>query len=264
MAKVSVGRAWEDTKAFLSGERRLVVPVALALVTLPLATFRLVAPAVNDLKALLAGDVPAWALVMLYAVLFVELVGLATLIRLAIGKAESLGTTLAVAIPRTVMMLIALALLILAFGLFLTIALIPFAGGAAATAPGAIPPGLARVSLLVTVAMFLFLFRLILLIPAAAVERGGPLALIKRGWQLGKGNGLRLVATMGLVLVASIIANMALVMIVGLIAKLALGSVSGPTLGGLLIALASGLLSALVVAIQAGLLASFYRQATAS
>lgn len=263
MSRISVGLAWDETKAFLDRERRLIVPVVLALVTLPLAALRIAIPELADLKAVMVGAVSLSGIVLLYLVLFIELVAWLALIRLALGRAEAVGATILAAIPRTLVLLVSLALLGLAFAILVTIAMISLAIGQGAVDRGTLPPGMAVMFTIAAVAMFLLFFRMILLVPAAAAEKTGSLALIKRGWQLGKGNGARLIAIMMLVFLSSVILNAAVVTVVGLFAKLVLGSNSGATVGGLLAALAAGLLSALIVSVQAGLLASLYRQATA-
>lgn len=253
---VSISKAWDETRDFLVRERKLVTPVLLTFVLLPTVAFRLFTPPLGSTEAA-SGP----ALLLIYVVLFVELIGGLTLIQLAAGSKAPLGQSIGHALRRSLTVIGAFIL----FGLLLLpvitlIAIIAIPGGELPTNPAAIPPKFAAAVLAgIVVAMLLF-FRISLFLPAAALEKVGPWRALKRGWQLGRGIGGKLVATFFALFVASFIVSIAVQWVFGAIAQLGLGGDTGLTAGSLLVAVAVGLVASAFLAIQAVMSARIYAQ----
>lgn len=261
MGKISVSKAWDETTAFIGRERRLVSPVVLALVFLPTLVFRVFAPQ-PSLPELMAGHYPWYLPWLSYGLLFVQLVGGAALILLALGSREAVGGTIVTGFKRAIVIVLAMLLGALLMTPVMIVLLIT-AGltGGMPTNPNAIPPGFMAMIAVFCLLLLLLVLRVILLIPATAAERIGPWAALRRGWQLGRGNGGRLIATMVLLFIGAMVLNYAATAVVGTIARVALGSNQGATLGGVLVALVVAALGSAVFVVQYVLLAFLYRQA---
>ena len=253
---LSVNRAWDETRAFLIRERKLVTPVLLTFVLLPTVAFRLFTPPLGSAEAT-SGP----ALLLIYAVLFVELIGAITLMLLATGARGSIGQTIGQALRRALTVILGFILFgLLLLPLMLLFAFIAVPGGDLPTSPAAIPPKFALAVLTgVAVAMLIF-FRIALFIPAATIEKVGPWTALKRGWQLGRGIGGKLIATFLALFAASLVVSLAVQWVFGAIAQLAVGGDSGLTLGSLLVAVAVGLVASAFLAIQAVMSARIYAQ----
>ena len=87
MSSLSIGQAWDEAKAALQANRKLIVPVALGMVLLPAALVSMVEPQVP------AGQQPPpgpWMLVAL-AMLIVMMVGQIAIVLLVNGWRGSVG-----------------------------------------------------------------------------------------------------------------------------------------------------------------------------
>ena len=257
---VSINRAWDETRDFLVRERRLVTPLLLTFVLLPTVAFRLFTPPLGS-----AESTSGPALLLIYVVLFIELIGGIALILLATGSGGSIGQTIGTAIRRTLIVVLAFILFgLLMLPLMLLFAFLAVPGGELPTNPAAIPPKFAVAVLAgIVVAMLLF-FRISLFIPAASIEKIGPWRALKRGWQLGRGIGGKLIATFFALFVTSLVLSMAVQWVFGAIAQLALGGDAGLTPGSLLVAVAVGLVASVFLAIQSVMSARIYAQAVGS
>ena len=253
---VSINRAWDETRDFLVRERKLVTPVLLTFVLLPTVAFRLFTPPLGSAEAASASS-----LLLIYVVLFVELIGGLTLILLATGARGSIGQTIGHALRRSPTVIFAFILFgLMILPLMMLFAFLAVPGGDMPTNPAAIPPKFAAAVLAgVVVAMLLF-FRISLFLPAAAIEKIGPWRALRRGWALGRGIGGKLIATFLALFAASFVISLAVQWVFGAIAQLALGGDSGLTAGSLLVAVAVGLVAAAFLAIQAVMSARIYAQ----
>jgi hypothetical protein len=253
---VSINRAWDETRDFLVRNRKLVTPVLLTFVLLPTVAFRLFTPPLGSAEA-----ASAPSLLLIYLVLFVELVGGLTLILLATGARGSIGQTIGQSLRRSLTVILAFILFgLLILPLMMLFAFLAVPGGGLPTNPAAIPPKFMLAVLAgVAVAMLLF-FRISLFMPAAAIEKIGPWRALRRGWELGRGIGGKLIATFLALFVASFVISLAVQWVFGAIAQLALGGDSGLTPGSLLVAVAVGLVASAFLAIQAVMSARIYAQ----
>lgn len=262
MSALSIGKAWDEAKAALQGNRKLIVPVALGLVLLPAVIVSMVEPRVAP------GEQPppgAWMLIGL-AMVIVMLVGELAIVLLVNGFRGSVGEAIGKAARRTpIFILAALAFLVpvvLVFSILLGVA------GAGTTASGQVDWanfGAAGWLVLIacTLALLYFSIRLLPLLPVVASEQIGPIAALKRSFGLTAGHFWRLFGFLVLLVIAFAIVAMTVGAVVGAGVTLTLGEPAPWSLSLLLIALAGGLIQAGFVMVYVAMLARIYAQLSA-
>jgi glycerophosphoryl diester phosphodiesterase family protein len=262
MSSLSIGKAWDEAKAALQANRRLIVPVALGLVLLPAVIVSMIEPRVAP------GEQPppgAWMLIGLIMVI-VMLVGELAIVLLVNGWRGSVGEALGKAARRTPTFLLAtlsfLVPVVLIFSLLLGVA------GAGTTESGQIDWtnfGAAGwlVLLACTVALIYFSIRLLPLLAVVASEEAGPIVSLKRSFALTNGHFWRLFGFLVLLVVAFAVVAMTVGAVVGAGVTLTLGEPEPWSLSLLLIALAGGLAQAAFVMVYVAMLARIYAQLSA-
>jgi hypothetical protein len=117
------------------------------------------------------------------------------------------------------------------------------------------------ISTLVLIAAFVVGVRLVLLlVPVAAAEPGGAIALLKRSWQLTKGVWWRLTAFLAVFFIASILASRAIGYALGGVLLLVAGPIKPMALSALILAAALALVGAAFTALFSIMLARIYVQ----
>jgi membrane-anchored glycerophosphoryl diester phosphodiesterase (GDPDase) len=263
---LSIGKAWEETAAFLGSEARLVVPVALATFALPSV---LAGWALPDNAA--PGDGGWTGLLLLVLVLLAVMVGQMTIILLALGWKGSVGDALRKAVGRLWALLAASLMVFLPLCLVAVIAIGTVLAGAGITDPAQLTPesmakvpNIGWVVLLLGVVLIFIGTRLFPMSAVAAAESAGPVDLIRRSWALTKGNFWRLFALLLLLLIAALVLDRAATSVVGLLATIVTGEPRPFNVSALLVALASGLVGAAVSAVSASMVGRVYAQLTAA
>ena len=259
--RLSIGKAWEETSAFLGREAKLVAPVALA-------TFAL--PAILAGWAVPKGATGSGAGLLMILVLLVTLIGQMTVILLVNGWRGSIGQAMGKAARRLPVLV---AALVIAFLPAVIIAILAFGGslvGAGITDPAALTPEmLARMPaflwgvLLLTILMIVLGVRMFPLSAITASEPAGPIAMLKRSWQLTRGVFWRLLALVLLLGLVALVLDWAATAVVGSIAALVAGEPSAFNTSALLIALATGFVGALVSTVSAAMAGRVYAQLSA-
>ncbi len=262
MSSLSIGRAWDEAKAALRANRKLIVPVALGLVLLPAVIVSMVEPRVAP------GDQPppgAWMLVAL-AMVIVMLIGELAIVLLVNGFRGSVGEALGKAARRTPTFILAalcfLLPVVLVFSILLGVA------GAGTTESGTIDWtnfGTAGwlILLACTLALIYFSVRLLPLLAVVASEAVGPIAALKRSFALTSGHFWRLLAFLVMLVLAFAVAAITVGAVVGASVTLALGDPEPWSLQLLLISLAGGLVQAGFVMVYTAMLARIYSQLAA-
>ena len=253
MTRLSISKAWDEAVVFMTSETRLLVPLALALLFLPGVVTGLVAP--GGVPA----DAPGPGLLLMFAELLIGAVGQLAIARLALGHREQLGASIRHATLRLPSYVGALLLVAVPLSLLL---------GVTTSVARALPkggnPAIATILLLVMtillVGLVIVMARCLLNNAIAAVEPGGPIAILKRGFVLTRGQVLLLLAAVILFLVGGGIALFAVTRVVGLGVTLLLGPPEPLTVGALLIALAGGALQAVLGVIFTVFFARLYAQ----
>ena len=180
--KVSLSKAWDETRARFPRDGKLYVAVALAFLVLPGTVFGTIAPGA------LMGQPPEGAVGgLMFAILLLGLVGRLAMANLAL-KPTAVGEAIRHALRRTPGVAVAFFLFFLPAALLLS----PFLP-AILRSPENPPPGPLLGATLVVVAAFILGVRLLMfVIPAGSAETIGPVALLKRSWTLSSGNWWRL------------------------------------------------------------------------
>jgi len=253
MPKLSISQAWDETRAILARDGKLLVSVALALIVLPQTLLGVAGIPRPGEKSLTA------SLLMMLVVL-IGLAAQVALNRLSISPA----ITVAGAIGRGFRRLGSLVLALILIGLVLLVALtlIAFALGAlrliTIPAPGQ-PPTPALIAVLVLCLVFTSaVFQLVL--PVAAAEIGGPIKLLSRSWALAKDNYLRLLGFVAVIFLAALVVVLATQAVIGSAVMVALGKPVPGSLSALVFALLTALIQSLFTIVASVMLARIYTQ----
>ncbi|MEA3029058.1 MAG: hypothetical protein QOJ53_2436 [Sphingomonadales bacterium] len=254
MALLSISKAWEETADFARREARLLFPVAFLLMSLPGSILQAMAPVTTPGKAPEAG---LWLLFVPVAVVS-SLIGGLAISYLALRPGASVGEALQIGLRRVLVLLgaallVGIAAAVLMIPLILIIALL--------AAPGVVPPALAVIPILLMIpVLLLFWVRLILITPAAAAESIGPVALIRRSWQLTRGHYWRLLGFLLLVILVSLVVLMAVGAIGGILVYLVAGQPQPGSIAMFLVLLISALVQAVVSGLFTACIARIYAQ----
>lgn len=245
--KISVGTAYVEAAAFIRREKRLIAPVVLALLVLPVTLAQLVQPT-NPFAA--GGDSSGWFIVAGIAFL-IGLIGQMAISGLAMGTNRSPGEAIASALRRAPAVFAAF----LIFGLCVSLVLIPLividmlVTGAGKEAGAS--PFLQSLSILLAFATV----PKVLTLPALSMQQGGgPLSLLKRSWSATRGQYWRLLGFFLLFLIASQVLVRATTAVVGTFATLLIGAPQPMSVAQLLVALAVGVVQGLAGALYASML----------
>ena len=256
MSKLSLSRAWEETRAVLVRDGKLFASVALALIVLPETIAGVIAPTAS-------GQASGTTLILLAVTVLIGLVAQIALNRLAIGPSTTVGAAVGRGFARMPALLGAFVLLMIA----IFIILIPIV--VALSALGFISAGdvgnEAPASLLIVIVLVAALCYSIfqLTIPVSAAETGGSVHLLSRSWRLGRHAYLTLLGFVLLVFLCLTIVLVAGQFAFGSMVVALLGSPTPLSFSALVISLVLALLQAILTVIFAVMLARIYVQLAA-
>lgn len=252
MTRISLSKAWDETRSALARDARLYAAVALALLVLPMTILGTFAP-----ETVLGGTPPGGAVSLF--LLLVILLGLVARLAMATLAMRSIAVRDSIrhALRRTPAAVGAFLL----FALPVVLLLVPFLQPVLAS-PQNPPPGPMLAVTAVMILTFVLGVRLVLLlVPAAAAEAGGPVALLKRSWALSRGNWWRLAAFLLIFFIGSYAAARALGFVVGSGLILLTGPVEPQSVSALLLAAVLAIVGAVFATIFSVMLARIYVQA---
>lgn len=266
MKPLSIGRAWEETLAFVKREGGLLFPVAFVFLALPSVLVQQIVPAqlVAYMAAIQSGatnvPVPAlpgsFILALMLAIVAI-LAGALALYALSLRSGISVREAMVLAFRR-LPVLFAAGLLVMAGGAGLAIvlsligALVHPAGGAGAM--------VALLNILVPAAMLFVGVRLLLLYALMADRTIGPVDAIRQSWVLSRGHFLRLFAFFMVFLVVTLVVQGAAEAVFGIIGRLAGGAGLAALLGGIAVAALSAVIQVYFIVMTGRL----YRQLEAA
>lgn len=259
MSNLSIGRAWEEAKATLQANRRLIIPVALGLLLLPAVIVAMVQPPVAAGGQAEPGSWMIAALIML----IVMMVGQIAIVLLVNGWRGSVGEAIAHAARRTPVLLAAAIIIMVPVILIFSVILAFTAFGALSAGeinPSALGPAGALVLLLCLLVLVYLAVRLLPMIAAVAAEAIGPVAAIKRSFALTRGNFWRLFAFVVLIMIAFLVAALVAGVVFGSLITLLLGAPEAWSVSHLLIALIGGLVQTAFILVYTAMLARIYAQ----
>jgi Membrane domain of glycerophosphoryl diester phosphodiesterase len=251
VAELSISKAWDDTRAVIARDARLLSAIALALFVLPGVVGEIATPEAP------AGQLPEpglWTILAAVAIL-IALAGQLAVIRLAIGSRLTVGQAIAHGARRALPYIAATLIWTLPFMIVGVVLL-----GRVAIEPRAVSPGISFGLLLVVCALLFFAIRMLMTSPVASAEPAGPIAIIRRSWELTRGHGWKLLGFFLLFLIAVLVSLTAVGTVAAIIARLILGGVGPMTVGGLFVALVTQIVSAAVSVVLMVMLARIYVQ----
>jgi hypothetical protein len=258
MAKLSISRAWEESQRVLVHDGRLLASVGLALILLPQVIEAVVAPP----PGLSGEQPPSWVPILSLIVAIAGLVGQIAIIRLALGPTTSVGDAISHGVRRFLPGIGAIILFGLPLAFVMALLFGALAGPAAVTTMrgGTIDPAAGRVILLLMVLLLLISARFLLIMPVTTAERGGPIHILRRSWELGRGHYLRLLGFLLAIIVTALIVFIAVQFLGGILARSLFGDAKPLSVSALIIALISGVVQTAFVVVVSTLLARIYAQ----
>lgn len=237
----------------LARDGRLFLAVALALFVLPGLILNASMPEAEPTQLPPAGP---WMAIGLVALL-VSLVGQLATIRLAMEPHVSVGEAIVHGLKRLLPYIAAtliwlVPILLVGSGLYGFLAM-----------NESHPSVAASVALIVLCVILAFVaVRLILSSAVASAEHAGPLAIIRRSWELSRGNWWRLFVFLLLFGIGALCLIYAVDSVAGLIVRMVAEDAGPRSLGGLIISIISQLVSALLSVVLFVMLARLYVQRT--
>lgn len=256
-SKLSISRAWDETREIFRRDGGLLVSVTLALVVLPAIVVGIVAPPEPGVQASATDQI-----LRLLAAL-IAIVGQLALIRLAIGPSTTVGDAISHGMKRfpAAFGAILLLVLIMAVVIIPTVAVLALLLGIDPSQVGAArSPQMALLVLIMCVIALLVSVRFTLISPVASAEAIGPLAIVKRGWNLTKGHYWRMLGLVLLLLVAAIFLLMTAAVLGGLLARIVSSDIAPFSIAALIVALVAGVAQGAFSVLASVMLARVYVQ----
>lgn len=256
MSQLSMSHAWDETRQIFARDGGLLSAVALALLVLPEIVAGLVAP-----PAMPAVSTGGRVLALVAA--FIGVIGQLALIRLALGPSTTVGEAIRHGARRFPAAFGALVLLMIGIAVVLIplLALALAAGMISMPAEGSAPTGAFGTILLVLIVLSLFLaVKFIMTVPIASAESIGPLAILKRSWNLTKGRYWPLFGLELLLLIAALALLVSAQFVGGSLAQILGGDVEPFSLGALILAVFMGVAQAAFTVLASVMLARIYAQ----
>ena len=254
MSRLSLSRAWDESKAILARDGGLVITVALALLVLP----EIVAGVVSPPTVTQSAGGRLLALIMA----FVGIIGQLAIIRLAIGPSTTVGQAIAHGARRFPATLGAVFIMICLIGLIIIPLLIVLLMAGLVEMPvqgQPAPRSFSTVLLLLVVACLFAAVKFIMTVPVSSAEEAGPLAILKRSWKLTAGHYWSLFGVELLLLVAAIVLLLSAQFVGGGIAA-AIGQIQPFSVSALILAAFMGLAQAAFTVLASVMLARIYAQ----
>ena len=255
MSRLSLSRAWDESKEILARDGGLLTAVALALLVLPEIVVGVISP-----PSVMSQSATGRLIAIVAA--FVGVIGQLAIVRLALGPSTTVGQAIAHGARRFPATLGALAILIIAMAIVVVPLLVALmmTGTIAMPVEGQAPPQSFATALLFIVIAALFLaVKLIMTVPVASAEHVGPLTILKRSWGLTKGHYWPLFAVELLLLVAALALLLSAQFVGGGIAA-ALGRIEPFSVSALVLSLFMGAAQAAFTVLASVMLARIYVQ----
>lgn len=259
---LSISRAWDEARAALAQNRRLLTPVALGLVLVPAVISSMVEPRTVPGEQPEAGP---WMWITL-AMIIVMLAGQLAIAMLTSGWQGSVGEAIRRALKRLPTLILSALLVMVPLVLVLSVmlALVGLStGGDGEFSAAALNPAGWFVMLVGLIILLAIGVRLLPLVVIIASGDEGPIDSIKRAFELTRGQFWKLLGFMLLATIAFLIVAAAVGAVFGSLIAFLLGSPEPWSVSLLLVALAAGLVQAAFVTIYTAMLARITAQLSA-
>lgn len=261
MAILSISKAWEESKARIAVDGRLMAVVAAALIVLPGLIVEVISPSA------LRSDSSVLESILFLLSSLLALIGQLAIIRLAVTPAVSVGEAIGHGARRMPIYLVAAILLTILF----IVILIPF--GIAAYAAGVpfdrsseqafLQSPVAMVLSLLYMALLIFIaIRMLMSSPVASEEDAGPVQILRRSWDLTRGHWWRLFGFIVMFVIGALILIAAVNWAVTAFAVVLFGAIAPMSLSALLVGLFDSIVNGGVTVFLAVMLARIYLQLT--
>lgn len=255
MSRLSLSRAWEESREIFSRDGALLSAVALALILLPEIVVGVVSP-----PAVMAQS-PSGRL-LAFAATFIGVIGQLAVVRLAIGPSTTVGEAIKHGFRRFPATLGALIIMVCGIAIVLLPLLIVLmmAGAVEMPAQGQVPPRSFSVMLLLLIVGCLFAaVKFIMTFPVSSAEDAGPLTILKRSWNLTRGHYWTLFGVELLLLVAAVVLLLSAQFVGGAIAG-AMGEIRPFSVSALILSAFMGVAQAVFAVFATVMLARIYVQ----
>ena len=257
-SKLSISRAWDQTRDIFRRDGGLITAVALALIVLPEVVVGIIAPPETGT----AEPTAAAQMLRLLAGL-ISLIGQLSIVRLALGPSTTVGAAISHGLRRFPSTFGALVLLVLLMGVVVipTAAILSIVLGVDLTQLRQAPSGgMALLLVLVTILVLVISVRFTLLTPIGSAEELGPLGIFKRTWQLTAGHFWRLFGLVALLLIAALFLLFTAGVIGGILARLVGGEITAFSVSALIVSLIAGAAQGAFSILASVMLARVYSQ----
>lgn len=251
MAKLSISKAWDEAKQVIARDGSLLTTIALALFVLPGVVSDIATPATPK------GQLPNlgyWTVLTAIALL-IALAGQLAVIRLAIGTRLTVGEAIRHGVGRAPAYLAATLMWVLPFLVVAVLLASKTVGDPQARSPIA-----ALALILVCGVVLFFAIRMMMTSPVASAEPVGPVAILRRSWELTSGHWLRLFGFFLMFVIGAVVAIIVAQTLSGIVAELIFGGTKPFTVGALFVALVVQIVSAAVSVLLMVMLARIYVQ----
>lgn len=251
MPKVSISQAWDETRAILARDSKLISAVALALLVLPGVAMAVFMP--GDVSV--AQTQQLGFLLVFLVVFIVTFIGQLSVVRMAMGPHISVGDAIRHAASRVLPFLGAFLLWVMPV---LMLAAVPY--GIIRNNPTQ-PPLIASLGFLAIMIIGTFVgVRLMLIGPVATGEHGGSFMILRRSWTITAGNWWRLFGFLLIFGIGALALLWAVKEAFGIVARLLIGSVSEMSVPGLILILVAQVLTAAIYVVLFVMQARIYTQ----
>jgi hypothetical protein len=259
MAALSISRAWDETRARIAADGRLMSIVAAALIVLPGLIVEVISPSSIRSES-----------TMLESILFLvssllALVGQLAIIRLAVTPAVSVGEAIGhgarrmpIYLVAAILLTIAFVVLLIPFGLVAYAAGVPFdksSEQAFLESPVALVLSLLYLALLIFIAI-----RMLMSSPVASEENAGPVQILRRSWDLTAGHWWRLFGFIVIFVIGALILIAAVNWVVTAVAVFLFGAVAPMSASALLVGLFDSIVNGFLTVLLAVMMARIYLQ----
>ncbi len=249
MAKLSLSRAWDETREVIARDGKLIAAVALAMFFLPGVLVGVMEPAASPFPTTVTGAVIA------IIVAVVALIGQLAIIRMALGARMTVGDAIGHGARRVPAYLV--AGLIWAGPLIVAGYLI---GAEVWQSPQDASGGQLTAALVIMLALLIIGVRMMMTSSVASAEAAGPLEIVRRSWQLTSGHWWKLFGLICIFLLLMLVIMAAVGAVIGILSTLLFDPIEPMTVGALFVAAFTQLVSAILTTGLLVMLARIYAQ----
>jgi hypothetical protein len=249
VAKLSLSKAWDETRDVLARDGKLIGAVALALFYLPGVVAGVVRPDSEGMPKT-TGE-----LLIMFVIAIIGLVGQLAIIRLALGNRGTVGEAIRHGAVRAPVYLIAGLIWVSPF-----VIIGYLVAGDIFKDPKNVSPGQSLIALVLLVGLIFLSVRMLMTSAIASAEHQGPIGVIRRSWALTGGHWWRLFGFLVMFIIVALVGLAAVGALAGIVGNLLFGVPQPMTIAALFISLLVELVTTLVTVGFLVMLARIYTQ----